>query len=207
VQVAVVVPVKAFSDAKGRLADVLGPTERAALARTLATRVVRAARGLPVFVVCDDDDVADWARGEGATVAWRPARGLDDAASFGVGTAAASGCHYAVVAHGDLPRADDLTVAVGFAGVTIVPDRHDDGTNVLAIPVDAGFMFHYGPGSFARHLAEAGRLGLAVRVLRDDSLAWDVDVPGDLPDDLVADLAPSRDNGHHPTSRNASTRS
>jgi 2-phospho-L-lactate guanylyltransferase len=185
VQVAVVVPVKAFSDAKGRLADVLGPAERAHLARTLATRVVRSARRLPVFVVCDDDDVADWARSEGASVAWRPARGLNDAASFGVATAAASGSAYAVVAHGDLPRADDLTVVLGFAGVTIVPDRHHDGTNVLVVPVDAGFTFRYGPGSFRRHLDEATRIGLPVRVLRDAALAWDVDVPDDLPDDLV----------------------
>ena len=44
-----VVPVKAFADAKHRLAEAIGPDARAALARDLATRVVRAARGLPVY--------------------------------------------------------------------------------------------------------------------------------------------------------------
>ena len=36
-----------------------------------------------------------------------------------------------------------------------MPDRYGNGTNVLALPTDAGFQFSYGPGSFARHRAEA----------------------------------------------------
>jgi 2-phospho-L-lactate/phosphoenolpyruvate guanylyltransferase len=63
-----------------------------------------------------------------------------------------------------------------------VPDRRDDGTNVLAVPADAGFRFAYGPGSFRRHTEEAARLGLPLRVLRPADLTWDVDVPADLPD-------------------------
>ena len=45
---------------------------------------------------------------------------------------------------------------------------------------EAGFTFSYGPGSFARHGAEAHRLGLALRVVREPSLAHDVDLPADL---------------------------
>jgi 2-phospho-L-lactate guanylyltransferase len=65
-------------------------------------------------------------------------------------------------------------------GVTLVPDRHGDGTNVIVIPTDSGFVFSYGPASFARHHAEAQRLGLDVRVIHNDRLAWDVDRPDDL---------------------------
>jgi 2-phospho-L-lactate guanylyltransferase len=183
VNVAVVVPVKAFHDAKHRLAPVLDHDQRAALARDLATRVVHAARGLRVFVVCDDDDVAQWAESVGATVLWRPAKGLDDAAEFGVRSAAELSVDRVIVAHGDLPRARDLTGVGAFDGITLVPDRHDDGTNVLCVPVSARFAFAYGPGSFERHLAAAERTGLPVRILRDAALAWDVDVP----DDLTAD--------------------
>jgi 2-phospho-L-lactate guanylyltransferase (CobY/MobA/RfbA family) len=71
-------------------------------------------------------------------------------------------------------------VVTGFDGVTLVPDRHDDGTNVLVVPVDAGFTFRYGPASFARHVDEAGRVDQPVRILRDRSLSWDVDLPADL---------------------------
>ena len=68
----------------------------------------------------------------------------------------------------------------GFAGVTLVPDHDDNGTNVICVPGDTGFTFSYGPGSFARHGAEARRLGLPLRVVREPSLSHDVDLPGDL---------------------------
>jgi 2-phospho-L-lactate guanylyltransferase len=85
-----------------------------------------------------------------------------------------------VVSHADLPHAVDLGVVAAGEGVVAVPDRHEDGTNVLAVPAGAGFEFHYGPGSFAAHSAEAARLGLALTVLRPPDLTWDVDVPADL---------------------------
>jgi 2-phospho-L-lactate guanylyltransferase len=53
---------------------------------------------------------------------------------------------------------------------------------VISLPTAVDFRFGYGPGSFRRHAAEARRHGLAVRVVREPNLGWDVD----LPDDLVA---------------------
>jgi 2-phospho-L-lactate guanylyltransferase len=70
-----------------------------------------------------------------------------------------------------------------------VPDRHGDGSNVLAVPTGAGFSFSYGPGSFDAHRAEARRLELAFEVIDDPDLAWDVDGPDDLPFDW-RDLLP-----------------
>ena len=64
--VAVLIPVKAFGAAKGRLAEVLDGLARADLARRMAETVVTAAAPLPVTVVCDDDDVDAWARSQGA---------------------------------------------------------------------------------------------------------------------------------------------
>jgi 2-phospho-L-lactate guanylyltransferase (CobY/MobA/RfbA family) len=52
----------------------------------------------------------------------------------------------------------------------------------MAVPTSAGgFTFAYGVGSFARHVAEAERLGRRVRVERLPELQWDVDTPDDLP--------------------------
>ena len=59
---AVLVPVKAFSEAKGRLDTALNDAERAALAAAMADRVLAAAFPLPIVVVCDDNEVAAWAR-------------------------------------------------------------------------------------------------------------------------------------------------
>ncbi len=177
---AVLVPVKAFHDAKARLAPALEPADRARLARDMATVVVRAARPLPVFVVCDDHEVERWAREVGAEVIWRPGLGLNGAVTDGVAALADAGFSRVVVAHADLPHALDLAWTTEFDGVTLVPDRRDDGTNVAAVPSDAGFTFAYGPGSFRAHCTEAERLGLALRIEREPRLGWDVDVPDDL---------------------------
>lgn len=178
--VAVLVPVKAFSEAKLRLAPALPPFARAELARSMATHVVRAARPLPVAVVCDDLDVASWAREEGALVIWEPERGLNRAVEAGVDRLATGGARRVVVAHGDLPLAPGLAWVARFAGVTIVPDAVDNGTNVICVPTSSGFRFSYGPGSFARHTAETFRCGLPLRVVREQGLARDVDTPRDL---------------------------
>jgi 2-phospho-L-lactate guanylyltransferase (CobY/MobA/RfbA family) len=69
---AVLIPVKRFEHAKGRLATLLSSEERILLARWLAERVVAAAGGLPVFVACDDEGVAAWAEAHGAGVLWTP---------------------------------------------------------------------------------------------------------------------------------------
>lgn len=178
--VAVLVPVKAFRVAKLRLAPALPPGPREALARFMATTVLRAAAPLPVAVVCDDDEVAGWAAAQGAQVVWAPGRGLDGAVSDGVRALAAAGAARVIVAHADLPLATDLSWVARFPGVTLVPDHRDDGTNVACVPAQAGFPFAYGPGSFARHTAAALRLDLPLRVVREPRLGLDVDVPADL---------------------------
>ena len=73
------IPVKAFDLAKGRLAERLDAPARARLAEAMATRVVRAAGPLPVWVVCDDPAVARWAVRIGVHLLWRPAQGLNHA--------------------------------------------------------------------------------------------------------------------------------
>jgi 2-phospho-L-lactate guanylyltransferase len=179
-QVAVLVPIKAFAQAKVRLAPALDAAARAALAEAMAGQVLMAAASLPVAVVCDDPGVAAWARAHGALVVWEPGRGLNGAVEAGVAHLAEAGVERVIVAHGDLPLAHDLAELGRAKGITLVPDRRDDGTNVICLPATAPFRFAYGPGSFSRHRAEAERLGLPMTIVRDARLAFDVDVPADL---------------------------
>jgi 2-phospho-L-lactate guanylyltransferase len=174
------IPVKAFDQAKRRLHLAMSDPQRSELARAMADRVVSAAHPLPVAVVCDDTDVADWARRRGALVVWEPGRGLNGAVEAGIDHLVANGVTQVTVAHADLPRASDLALVGDAPGITLVPDRYGNGTNVIALPGDAGFQFSYGPGSFARHRAEAERLGLPLRVLDRPDLAWDIDEPSDV---------------------------
>jgi 2-phospho-L-lactate guanylyltransferase len=176
----VLIPVKAFHQAKRRLDSVLDEADREQLVRVMAAHVVTACVPLPVAVVCDDDAVAAWAREMGATVLWEPGQGLNGAVRAGVGRLAAEGAEWITIAHGDLPRAHGLGTLPSFDGVTLVPDRRDDGTNVLRLPARCEFRFAYGSGSFRAHRAEATRLGLSVRVVRKPDLAYDVDWPADV---------------------------
>jgi 2-phospho-L-lactate guanylyltransferase (CobY/MobA/RfbA family) len=50
------------------------------------------------------------------------------------------------------------------------------------LPTDAEFTFMYGEGSFTLHAEQASTRGLALRVVTDESLGWDVDEPEDLRD-------------------------
>jgi 2-phospho-L-lactate guanylyltransferase len=80
----VLVPVKAFGEAKRRLGPTLDHAQRVSLARAMADRVIEAAAPLPVAVVCDDTEVAAWARAHRALVVWEPGRGLNGAVEAGV---------------------------------------------------------------------------------------------------------------------------
>jgi 2-phospho-L-lactate guanylyltransferase len=153
---------------------------RMQLVRTMAEQVLAACSPLPAAVVCDDPEVAEWASSRGAVVMWEPGQGLNGAVQSGLEQLAEAGVRWVTIAHGDLPRATQLGTLAPFGGITLAPDRCDDGTNVLRLPVGCDFRFAYGPGSFRSHLAEAFRVGLPVRVLRIPALAYDVDWPADL---------------------------
>jgi 2-phospho-L-lactate guanylyltransferase len=178
---AVLVPVKSFAAAKQRLGSALPDAQRRALVQHMAAGVILAAAPLPVAVVCDDAEVADWAREHGALVVWEPGRGLNGAVEAGVTRMAELGVEMATVVHADLPLAVGIGLLEPFDGVTLVPDRESNGTNLIRLPVGCGFRFSYGPGSFERHLQECARIKVAVSVVRRPELAFDVDWPNDLP--------------------------
>ncbi len=180
---AVIIPVKSFDLAKGRLADTLADEDRARLARMMAGTVITSAHELDVYVVCDDDDVAAFVADLGANVVWRAAKGLNQAVRDGIEAAAADGHDRAIVAHADLPKARDLRWLADVEpadGVVIVTDRRSDGTNVMSLPIGTPFDFRYGTGSATAHRDEAQRCELPVEIVHDDDLGWDVDVPDDL---------------------------
>jgi 2-phospho-L-lactate guanylyltransferase len=75
--------------------------------------------------------------------------------------------------------------------ITLVPDRRRDGTNVIALPVDADVPAHYGAASFSRHLELAMATGYGVQVIGDVRLALDIDNRDDLAHPLARDVLPA----------------
>jgi 2-phospho-L-lactate guanylyltransferase len=178
----VVIPIRSFAHAKARLASALSDDARATLARAMAERVVEAAGTRPIIVVTSAPDVGAWCADRSIATVDDPGT-LDTAADAGRTWARNEGLVRVAIVHADLPFAttlDDVANDGDTPVAVVVPDHRDDGTPVLVLPVDASFTFMYGPGSAARHIHEAARCGLDVRVVRDDSLAFDVDIEADL---------------------------
>jgi 2-phospho-L-lactate/phosphoenolpyruvate guanylyltransferase len=178
----IVVPLRSFTLGKARLAAVLSEPEREALARSMADSVVNAAANRPVVIVSSAAEVVSWARERGFDVVDDPGS-LDTAAAAGRAWAIDRGLARYAVVHADLPLAASLDPVVGdgdAAIAVIVPDHRDDGTPVLSLPTAVQFTFAYGTGSAARHVAEAERRSLTVRVVRDPALGFDVDIADDL---------------------------
>jgi 2-phospho-L-lactate guanylyltransferase len=174
--------VRSFVLGKVRLADVLDEAARAELAATMANRVVDAAGDRPCTIVSNAAEVRVWAAGRGLEVLDDPGS-LDGAAAAGREWALAHGCSRYAVVHADLPRIktlDDVLRDGPEPVAVIVADHRGDGTPVLTLPSATPFTFAYGPGSAARHVAEAERRGLTIRRVDDLDLAFDVDLPADL---------------------------
>lgn len=185
------IPVKRFDAAKTRLAPALGPADRERLAREMATGVVGAFADLDVYVACDHPVVAEWATEVCAAVIWGPGLGLNGAIDDGVAAIADAGYEHIIISHADLPHPNDLPMVARPGTITLVPDRRNDGTNVLSFPLTDSIPAAYGPRSFERHLAAARMTGMPVEVRVDHDLSLDVDTPDDLRHPRIKEVLPA----------------
>ena len=183
-----VIPVKTFADGKSRLAEVLPPAEREALARAMFSHVIGAAKAAEgVAQVCLLGTSRQGLDADLPLLA-DPGGGLNPALQFALEALSAEPVTRMLILFGDLPTVSADEVAMLASGgtntVLIAPDRHGSGTNALSLPLPAAgaFDFDFGPESFVKHCAEIERLGLNLEVVRSDGLARDVDEPDDLAD-------------------------
>lgn len=201
--VALVVPVRGFDDAKSRLSASLSPVQRRTLAQNCATGVLL--RHVPClkFVVCDDDEVETWARNCDAIPIRVESRGLN--ASLHEATPLIVEKYPAdmlMIVHADLPLPNELDQVIAVlqsardddnGRVLINPDRHRDGTNVLALSSSliGKWQFAYGENSFTHHQHEAHRLNCHVDIFESTYLGFDIDTSEDLQHPVIANILPT----------------
>ena len=184
----IIVPHRGLAMSKTRLAPVLDPGDRFALARDLLEHVVDVTRGAvdDVVVISPSAELAEIVEPRGARLVVQHGMGLNRGLEQARATAVADGIELLGVLHGDLPnlRADDVRALLHAApeprGVAIAPDRAGTGTNGLALRPAGMIGFAFGVGSFAAHLAEAERAGVTVVAINRAGLAFDLDTPADL---------------------------
>jgi 2-phospho-L-lactate guanylyltransferase len=189
----VIIPVKALSDAKLRLAELLAPEERAGLVLAMLADMLETlahvARVGPVHVVTPDAKVAALAEAQDAIIiAERSSMGLNGAIERGLCHPGVRSMGRALILPGDVPfaSAGEILAVAQTAGppgarrVTIVPARDGRGTNALLLaPLDI-IDPQFGPWSFAHHLSSAVARRADLQVLQLPGLASDIDTLADL---------------------------
>jgi len=190
VRTRIIVPHRGLPAAKTRLASVLSPGEREALARQLLERVLRVARGVcaDVVVISPSAALAEIVEPTGARLVVQRGMGLNSGLDQARSDALFDDIGTLVVLHGDLPNlgADDIAAllralpADGSAGVAIGPDKAGSGTNALALRPPGVINFRFGRGSFAAHADEVARAGVPLVAVNRAGLAFDLDTPQDL---------------------------
>ncbi len=188
-----IIPVKPFSRAKSRLAEVLSPQEREQLAESLFRRVVTVVKAVPAIagtlVISRDTRVLSLARDLGVnTVQEGGTLELNNALMRATQVVKGWRGEAVLILPADLPliAAADVTgmIALGMEdhSVVIATDFHDDGTNAMLIRPPGLIPYAYGTGSYARHCALAGEVGATVKIYQSERLALDIDTPSDLED-------------------------
>lgn len=187
------VPLKDLVQAKSRLAGLLRPSERRALAQAMVEDVLSVLSVHPristVTLVSDDPGAGHLANQYG--IACLPesvlgCRGLNAVLACASARLLAGKDETLLVLHGDLPLLSSAEISSvlrsqrQLGGVVIGCDHQGVGTNLLAFDSSCVPRFQFGQGSCERHLAGTRSAGLKAAVMRLPGVALDVDEPRDL---------------------------
>lgn len=186
-----VLPVKEFDGAKQRLAGLLSPPQRRALAEIMLGEVLdalAAARGLAGLVLVTLEPVAVAAAGRlGARVVTEGARdGHTGSVAAALRVLAREGRSGALILPGDIPaitagEVEALLAAHGPAPAFTIAPAHDElGSNAVLCSPPGVVPLRFGDNSYFPHLDAARALGITPRVLRLPGIAMDIDHPADL---------------------------
>ncbi len=188
---ALLIPVKDFRQAKQRLAPVLSPLERRALAEAMFEDVslaAAAARGIDrIFLVTNFAPAVERARALNWEVIWEEQQ-ISESASvdFAARLCSERGVRSLLRLPIDLPlvRPEDIELLFQHVSlepsVVISPSRSGTGTNALLRTPPTLFGSHFGPDSFSRHLREAELKGARCAVVQNARLEMDIDDGEDL---------------------------
>ena len=197
-----VVPVKERGLAKERLAPVLRPKMRQALALAMFEDVLLALTATPgipgILVVTVDPEASRLASRYGARVVEAGARnGHTGAVATAARLLAAEGRAGMLALPGDIPLVTPAELAELLAAhppapsFTIAPSHDERGSNAIACSPPDAVPLRFGENSFYPHLREAEACGIRPNVLHLPGIALDIDNPEDVVSFMRID-APTR---------------
>ncbi len=186
-----IVPVKPLRRGKSRLAGVLNEGQRARLNYAMLENTLQSLRGVPditqVLVVSRDPSALALARDYSARTLQEDANpGLNTALIRATRIAQAYSACGVIVVPADLPLLTSEIIQqflfnnLEHDGIVISPDEKHSGTNALLVRPAGAIQYCFGIGSFHRHIHQAEKAGLPVKVFEHPALALDLDLPEDL---------------------------
>ncbi|HEY1236605.1 MAG TPA: 2-phospho-L-lactate guanylyltransferase [Candidatus Binatia bacterium] len=193
-QIAALIPVKGFSNAKQRLGGLLSRAGREVLAEAMFRDVLRevlSARGLAAtFVVTGDKDVAAIASAAGAEVIRESCeQGETSAVDFARARLKSNSWEAVLIIPGDMPlvRATDIELVLAQVPADtrhpfalLVPSHDRLGTNGLFLAPPDVIQLRFGYDSFRFHMDQLITHRLPPRFCENERIALDIDEPRDV---------------------------
>ncbi len=186
-----VVPVKERASAKERLAPMLPPEIRQALALAMLEDVLEALSAAPgiaglLVVTVDPESRLMAARYGGRAIEVGARDGHTGAVAAAARLLAAEGRSGMLALPGDIPLVTPAEIAQLLAAhlpapsFTIVPSHDKKGSNAIACSSSDAVPLRFGENSFYPHLQAAEACGIRPTVLHLPGIALDIDNPEDV---------------------------
>lgn len=183
------IPIKSFTGAKKRLAEVLDASTRQELVRAMAEDVIgelKKVAGLSgILIATRSEEVREFARKQRVECCEDPpnadlSTALDAAAARLVSAYAAD---TVMILPCDVPLVESETLSQALArhrDLTLASDDEGEGTNLLIATPPNLIAFCYDGHGFRVHRERGLALGVDVQVVEDERIQLDVDTPGDM---------------------------
>ncbi len=186
-----IVPVKSLRTGKSRLSGVLTDEERSALNQDLLIKTLVCLKTIQkidqILVISYDPEALSKARElDVMTVQEGSKTNINNALRRATVAARAYNASKAIIIPADLPfinkeEVEDFLAQEGEPPEIIISsDRHSEGTNALFINPIGILEYNFGPWSFRKHIEQAERKKIKVKIKNMESLTFDLDVPEDL---------------------------
>ncbi len=185
----VIVPVKELNGAKSRLSPILADEERKEFCLKMLEDVLEAVKPVEqvhqTVVTSRDPTVFQVAKDFEAVPLNETKASLNQAVSEAISWCVEGGARCALILPADIPLVTptDLSRMLYLgrnAQMVVSPSRDGGGTNALLLTPPNVCPTRYGPRSFERHIGEALRREMSLRILRSPRIALDIDTVEDL---------------------------
>jgi len=185
-----IIPVKPLRRGKSRLSGILSSSQREVLNEYLLGSVLECLKPIELIdhliVISYDPAALSFARKYGAnTVLEDRNTNINRALRRATMAALAYGATKLLILPADLPLVTETDIREFLAleeeppQMTIAPDRKMFGTNAMFINPLGAIKYNFGEWSFRKHIEQAERKGMKVKILQNKNISFDLDVPED----------------------------